>query len=223
MNDAKRKCEKCGHEHPWGVVSKSEDGVNLYGPKPTEHCAHFRPIADDQTTLPAFMGTLQELWAQTNDLSPQATMATRVAVTNIRSLAKGKNSYAAMAAQWPEFMGFVMSQITDLRGALFRDESKFANLVAHTDEIVTAMRDVTQLAERLNRQSRMLNGIMDRLDELKRDRNSKYSADVAALEHFGLMPVTWVDEADWGKEVFIRFPEPSGSQGDAVLIDPDDD
>jgi hypothetical protein len=191
MRDEMRLCE-CGNEHPWGILRYSEDRVPLYGPRAIPTCDNYRPpaysgrqLTADQ--LPAFVATAQELWAETGDLDPQATLATRVAVARIRSLAKGENSYKAMALQWPDFMGFIISQITEMRGALVRDESKFAHLVAHTDEVVEAMRDVVGLKEQLGRLSSAIADVANMVDELREERNANYSAEVEALQHFGLL------------------------------------
>ena len=180
MRDEERPCE-CGETHKWGIVGASDDGVPLYGARPTETCDNYRAKV---TTLPTHLNA-QELWAQTGDLDPQATLATRAIVARLRTLGKDDP-----AKQWPEFAGFVISQITDMRGALVRDESKFAHLVAHTDEIVEAMRGVVQLSEKLTVQQLMLREITERLNQVQADLNqlrvTRKADDVTAYGHFGL-------------------------------------
>ena len=122
----------------------------------------------------------QELWSQTGDLNPQASAATRTAVARLRSLGNGKRGLTAIAAQWPEFVGFVISQITDMRGAMVREDAKFANMIAHTDEILRAMESVGGLSEQLSNQRR---GIMEILHRVPAPDNT--SATRAALAHFG--------------------------------------
>jgi len=104
----------------------------------------------DTNALTLTTDQTKALWYETSDLSPQASAATRMAVAKMRKLGDGKRGFQQLTAQWPEFMGFVISQITDMRAAMVRDESKFSHLVAHTDEIVEAMRGVVQLKERLD-------------------------------------------------------------------------
>ena len=144
-------------------------------------------------------------------------------MARIRALAKGEISYKAMALQWPEFMGFVISQITDLRGTLIRDESKFARLVAHTDEIVRAMEGVAQLSERLY----LLNNKMDAVIEMVASRRDEES-ELTALEHFGLADMD-IDGEDFRAEFTKLFKltnhpaadEPVLTESD--LLDNEDD
>jgi hypothetical protein len=184
MKDEVRDCANCGKQHYWGITGHSKDNVPLYGPRPRTDCDDFRPKLE-----PVPVGVnAQALWQQTGDLDPQATIATRLVVARLRELADGKAGMAAVAAQWPEFLGFVVSQITDLRGTLVRDESKFALLVAHVDEIVEAMKNVTQLAERLALQNKMMRQVLREVHELRDEREAKFSAEITAYEHFGLLP-----------------------------------
>lgn len=198
MRDEERLCE-CGRFHQWGILRYSQDNTALYGPRPLPTCDNFRPKIDDaERALAASVPNLGEIWAQTQDLNPQATLATRIVVARLRSLGeveKKKNGalarlfgssssgIQAIAAQWPEFIGFVISQITDMRGVLVRDETKFAHLVAHTDEIVEAMRGVTQLSARLKRQEELLVDIAASIERLQ----AQDDAEDEALRHFGLL------------------------------------
>lgn len=164
MQDEKRPCAQCGHDHDYGTTGHSLDGVRLRGPRKCWcGCDHFveRNIPaelkfDHQNeTLPAVdpilpANELKELWANTSFLNAQVPMATRIAVRQIHGLMQVADLSPALTAALTEFASLVISQVTDIRGAMTRDENKFAHLVAHTDEIVEAMRGVTQLAERLN-------------------------------------------------------------------------
>ena len=156
----------------------------------------------------------QEVWAQTGDLNPQAELATRVAIARIKSLANGKTGLNAIAAQWPEFMGFVLSQVTDLRGTLTRDDNKFAHLVAHTDDVVEQLRQVGPLAAKLNQQTQMLAEVIERLDQIQ-ERPPQLNPD--ALLHFGL-----IDDAIHDFFVNGVIPKWSSSRHFG-LAEPDDD
>lgn len=213
MNDELRDCE-CGKQHPWGIVKYSDDRVPLYGPRDIDGCDHFRPVLEP---VPAGVNA-QELWAQTADLDAQADVQTRLVVSGLRSLANRKAGMAAVAAMMPEFMNFMIASQTKLTGSLLRNESKFAHLVAHTDEIVEAMRKVTQLSEQLDAVNLVQRDILDQIGQIRADRNIKYSAEVEAFGHFGLLPFpgypydgseggdTWVNPADVSRETIIPFP-----------------
>jgi len=103
-------------------------------------------------------GELAVLWNDTEFLSPQASAETRIAVRRVMELAGEEREKA--------FMGLLLANVSDIRGALSKDESKFAHLVSHTDDIVESMRGVTQLSERLNNVVARIGGIEDRLDRL---------------------------------------------------------
>lgn len=180
-----RLCGACGYKHRWEIIGYNS-GVPLYNARPTKTCATYRPF--DEETMPDVSGLpvdTQALWAQTGDLNAQATMATRLVVARLKSLANGKSGVNAIAAQWPDFIGFVISQITDMRGALVRDESKFAHLVAHTDEIVESLRDGVRLKEQLRNMSAALTDIYAKLEELGPRQPAQI--DVEAFAHFGLV------------------------------------
>lgn len=179
MKDEERLCQ-CGKKHKWGITGRDQGGVVVYGPKPVPDCQYFRPATDQ---LPEFVGDLRELWSQTGDLDAQATLATRVVVARLRSLNP--------VEQWQEFVGYVISQITSLRGSLLRDESKFAHLVAHTDELVETMQSVGLISERLKKHENLLSQIAERLEDMEYNRletmqMDEERAENEALRHFGL-------------------------------------
>lgn len=146
-----KDCLTCGHQHAWGIIRYDEGNVPLYGARRAGDCENFVEKTEDTQALATMtQEDIKNLWAKTEFLNPQVPVATRIAINQIQTLGKGKTGTELIAAQWPEFMGLVVSQLGDVRGALVRDESKFAHLVAHTDEVVEAMRNVTQLAEKLD-------------------------------------------------------------------------
>lgn len=197
MQDEKRLCANCGHDHSYGILRYSPDGVPFYGARKCWcGCDHFveRNIEAEQR----FIGQQQEppsvdingkpldpivpthqlleLWAKTSFLNTQVPMATRIAVRQIHGLMQGADLSPALTTALTEFAGLVISQVTDIRGAMTRDENKFAHLVAHTDEIVEAMRGVTQLAERLN----TIYGAISQIQE-QQQKTEKDIAGIAAV------------------------------------------
>jgi hypothetical protein len=177
MKDQMKMCGRCGHEHAVGVLRHSQDGVALYGARRcVSTTVHFGRVVDcscndfaeavtqpDGTAglpvaAPMSQGELAVLWNDTEFLSPQASAETRIAVRRVMELAGEEREKA--------FMGLLLANVSDIRGALSKDESKFAHLVSHTDDIVESMRGVTQLSERLNNVVARIGGIEDRLDRL---------------------------------------------------------
>lgn len=160
MNDEKKKCGRCGHEHSWGVLRYSQDNVKLYGARDcwcdcddfVEAHALVRPLDS------AERNELRQLWEDTAFLSAQTPMATRIAVRQLETLEGGERDKA--------FMGLMISQVTDIRAALTKDESKFASLVGHTDEIVDSMKGVVQLNERLTGVNLRIDDTNSRIDRL---------------------------------------------------------
>ena len=176
MKDVQKMCARCGHEHAWGVLSYSDDNVKLYGARPCEApkenavgmqypcaCDDFAQAQEgDRIGLPMAAVAPEELkalWADTSFLNAQAPMATRIAVRQILSLEEGPERNK-------EFMGLMLSQVTDIRGALTKDESKFAHLVSHTDEILEGMKGAVQLAERLTVVNLSIDDTNERIDRL---------------------------------------------------------
>lgn len=199
MRDEWRMCARCEKKHRWGVIGR-RSGVPLYNAKPTRWCDKFKPMPEqeppDLVNFPVQKSDgygvptdQREIWAQTPELNAQATMATRIAILRLKSLAKGKTGYAAMAAQWPEFVGYVVSQITDMRGNLVGANNAALHLNAHADEVVEAMRKSTQLAEQLGRMNSKLGEIVSRLDGLEEavSEPAPDQIDAEAFAHFGLI------------------------------------
>ena len=154
MKDERRECSNCNHTHAWGVLRYSMDNTPLWGARKCWClCDRFVAKVEGNENLPALTNDqTQALWAKTSFLSAQVPAATRIAmagIANLLEVASTELPSPSIVAAVREFMGLVISQITDLRGAMVRDESKFAHLVAHTDEIVESMRGVVQLNERL--------------------------------------------------------------------------
>lgn len=173
MKDEERLCQ-CGQKHKWGITGRDQGGVVVYGPKPVPDCQYFRPATDQ---LPEFVGDLRELWSQTGDLDAQATLATRVVIARLRSLDP--------VAQWPEFVGYVISQLTNLRGAMLREDAKMARLVASADEFIEATGALRLLSERVKKQDEMLSQISDQLTDMQLAQMG--DGEDEALRHFGLI------------------------------------
>lgn len=180
MNDEKKKCGRCGHEHPWGVLRYSQDNVKLYGARDCWcDCDDFVEAhegVENALSLPS--NELRQLWEDTSFLSAQTPMATRIAVRQLETLEGGERDKA--------FMGLMISQVTDIRAALTKDESKFANLVGHTDEIVDSMKGVVQLNERLTGVNLRIDDTNSRIDRLAVMLNAiaeKMGVEVQKPEH----------------------------------------
>jgi hypothetical protein len=175
MKDEQRKCTNCGHEHAYGTLRYSPDLVPLKGPRKCWcNCVNFIEVNEDVENLPTMAGReVQELWSQTSYLNAQVPMATRIAVRQITDLLKSDDPNALLTKALPEFAGLMISQITDIRGAMTREEGKFAHLVAHTDEIVEAMRGVVQLSERLS-------GILGAIRQIQKQQ-AKTERDIAGI------------------------------------------
>ena len=114
---------------------------------------------------------LQALWNETEFLSPQASAETRMAVQRVMK--------AEPAEQSKAFMSLMLANLSDIRGAMSKDENKFAHLVSHTDEIVESMKGVTQLNERLGNLWEAQRATEDRLANLERGM-------IAIAEHLGV-------------------------------------
>lgn len=186
MHDELRLCE-CGKEHPWGVVGQSEDHVPLYGPRPIAACYNFRP---KQEQVPAFVPDVRELWAQTTDLDPQVEIGTRTAIARIRTLPTASEQLA-------ESLGLLISQQSRVLGFFTRTDSKFARLVAHTDEVLIAMEGVAQLKQQLSVINQTQTELLATIAEMREERELKYSGDLEAYQHFGLFGGRVVRLNDW--------------------------
>lgn len=173
MNDVLEPCGHCNHEHRVGIVRHSIDGVPLYGARKCETCGceQFAQKQGNVPTLPA--DEIKALWQATSFLNAQVPAATRIAVRQIMDLFSPKegedaNNYlpAPLMRGIAEFAGLLISQTTDVRAALTRDDNKFAHLVAHTDEIVESMRGVVQLSERLEKIYTIQERTLEQLERL---------------------------------------------------------
>lgn len=197
MNDESKLC-RCGATHAWGILRYSEDNVPLYGARQARNgCDDFREVIEGEENLPALAnGELKALWAKTEFLNPQVPVATRYMVAKLLELKNFKE-------QWPEFMGLMVSQLTDVRGAMVREESKFAHLVAHTDEIVETMKAVTQLREQLTVSAQLQRATLERLERIEEKLLPKPDAEACA--HFGmevtdlLAPTEETSPMEWGE------------------------
>lgn len=210
MQDELRLCANCHHEHKWGILGYSQDGVPLYGARRCEHwekpvygdkgheywkigdlvevchCEYFATAADGDVNLPTLTNEqTQALWSKTSFLNAQVPAATRILMSNILQLLEtgAQNLDPAIAGAIREFMGLVVSQITDVRGALVRDDSKFALLVSHTDEIVEAMKGVVQLKERLDGIYAVQERVLEAIDSLRKQKGEQESVSIQEAAH----------------------------------------
>lgn len=198
MKDMMKRCGRCRHEHVYGIVRHSADNVPLYGARRCKgivenavgeqypcNCGDFveyvEGIGENQLMLSVPPEELNALWAATSFLSPQTPMATRIAVRQINSLEGPERE--------KEFMGLMISQMTDIRAAMTKDESKFANLVSHTDEVVESMRGVVQLSERLQGVNRRVDNVDERLDKLEIQNRALMTMLEAISEKLGVESV----------------------------------
>ena len=231
MKDVMKKCGRCKHEHLWGILSRSEDLVPLYGPRVCNeivenavgekylcNCLDFVPDGGTELMIGVDPGDVGQLWQATSFLNAQAPMATRIAVRQILSMEEGPERNK-------EFMGLMLSQVTDIRGALTRDESKYAHLVAHTDEIVESMRNVTQLANRLEGVKNGIEATNERIDRFEVLLNAiaeKMGVEVTQLEYPQIddpeeRPEPITESASSARRIFTQAD--SQMKDEAVVVD----
>ena len=199
MNDVKKMCGRCKHEHRWGIIRYSPDNVALYGARSCWcDCTDFIEAhegVENALSLPS--DEIRQLWEDTAFLNAQTPMATRIAVRQIDSLEGPEREKA--------YQGMLLSQILDVRAALNKDESKFANLVSHTDEIVDSMKGVVQLNERLTGLNMRIDDTNERIDRLAVMMNAiaeKLGVEVAKPEHPD--PESVEDLSEAARSVFTR-------------------
>lgn len=154
-------------------------------------CDQFVQAVESEENLPALtQDQTKALWAQTSFLNAQVPAATRMMIAPIMQLmesAEGAIS-PAIGAAVKEFMSLMISQVTDIRSALTKDENKFAHLVAHTDEIVEAMRGVAQLKDRLDSiyatQERILEAVATLFAKVDMDKKQEATNVIEAAHVF---------------------------------------
>lgn len=96
---------------------------------------------------------VERIWHQTEYLSAQTPIEVRVAV--IKMLEAG---YAVTPSEQ-----MLLSAVLDLRATLYRDESKFAHLVAGTETIVKTLQNVNPLMRHLERQEALIDSLNEQL------------------------------------------------------------
>jgi hypothetical protein len=89
---------------------------------------------------------VDRIWQNTEYLSAQTPLEVRIAITKMNDA-----GYTITPAEQA-----LMGAVFDMRAALFRDESKFAHLVAGTETIVGELQKVNQLAAILDEQKRVM-------------------------------------------------------------------
>ena len=97
---------------------------------------------------------VDNIWDKTWFLSAQTPIEVRMWV------AKFEQAGIVLA----EHDKLVLGAICDMRAALFRDESKFAHLVAGTETIVKTLQKVNPLVQRLERQEMMIDSLTELLE-----------------------------------------------------------
>jgi hypothetical protein len=188
MNQEWRWCLNCKHKHSIGIVRYNQQGIPLYGSlrctgrrggtkcRCTQFAEDTRPLEKRRKAqVPAVVSKelglpaeeVQKLWEETSFLSPQAPAASRVAIAKAMALSPAKRDL--------ELAKYQIHLLSDIQGAMLREDSKFALLVAHADEIVEAMKGVVQLKERLDNIYALLGGLKEQtlLDMGTRSLNSE--------------------------------------------------
>jgi hypothetical protein len=110
-----------------------------------------------------------EIWHATEDLPATTPIETRKAVIAIRKAGAGHDPIEAMALAYPHFMRFVMDSVARTEAALTKDESKFAHLVAHTDDVVRELQKVgpiTSAFQDLRARHEFLTAKLERIEAL---------------------------------------------------------
>lgn len=233
MRDEMKMCGRCHHEHAIGILRYSQDSVPLYGARPCTHerkgprgfneqsfmicgCRDFVEAVtgvNGELMLPAAArmsaDELGKLWKATSFLSPQTPAETRIAVRQLDEITDPREREKA-------YMALMISHVTDIRAAMTKDESKFNHLVAHTDEIVDAMRGTVQLSERLTGLNQRIDDTNDRLDGI--ERMLKHVVGLLTTDH----PIEQVDaQENLLKEARRVFHMNEGGklQDEAVVTD----
>jgi len=116
---------------------------------------------------------VEQIWALTSDLSPQTPITVRRALIGLRNATKNKPPLEALALAWPLFMDFMMTAMTETQGALMRDESKFAHLVAGTETIVKTLQNVNPLVRHLETLDRRIDDLRALIEERLPGSNSQ--------------------------------------------------
>lgn len=115
------------------------------------------------------------IWRETEWMSPQTPIEVRRAVLKLK-----EQGHAVTGVDQ-----VIMQAVLDLRAALYRDESKFAHLVAGTETIVDKLQEVNKweaIVERLETRLDETNLLVQRLVELK-DRPSLFSRALGAVSY----------------------------------------
>ena len=129
---------------------------------------------------------VERVWSQTENLSPQTPFEIRKAVVEMKAA-----GYEMTPAEQ-----FTLSAVLDLRAALYRDESKFAHLVAGTETVVESLRNV--------------NALSATIDELKMSVQMLQAAMEQKKRRFS--PFRWIREWFWLRkedtELVVTVDEP---------------
>lgn len=103
---------------------------------------------------------VERVWAETRDLAAQTDFDTRRAVVALRRC-------GSLSDSWPVFFTQLTQMMSQMRGAMTNENSKFAHLVAGTETIVKTLQAVNPLKERLEWQSRQIRELTELVLELR--------------------------------------------------------
>lgn len=102
---------------------------------------------------------VNHVWAETRDLSAQTPFEVRQAVVMLRKC-------GSLNDAWPVFFAQITQMMSEMRGAMVGDHSKFAHLVAGTETVVRELQKVgpfTAALQDLRRDNRGLHAKMDEI------------------------------------------------------------
>jgi hypothetical protein len=106
---------------------------------------------------------VNHVWAETRDLSAQTPFETRRAIVELRKC-------GSLNDAWPVFFTHMTEQMSQMAGAMTRDDSKFAHLVAGTETVVRELQKVGPLAANLTDLKRQMQYLTDEVRQLRAER-----------------------------------------------------
>lgn len=132
---------------------------------------------------------VDRVWAETRDLSAQTSFDVRRAIVELRKC-------GSLNDAWPLFFTHMTEQMSQMAGAMTRDDSKFAHLVAGTETVVRELQKVGPLASNLTDLKRQMQYLTDEIRTLKNRPTLTLWQRIRAM--FSRAPVTQasVDEPD---------------------------
>lgn len=122
---------------------------------------------------------VERVWDATAYLSAQTPFEVRKAIVDLK-------------AAGIEISGgdqIVLSAVLDLRAALYRDESKFAHLVAGTETVVAALQKLNPLQRHLDRQEALISSLTETIERLEEKVEELVEAQKPKEDVVGEVPV----------------------------------